>query len=543
MSPMTGSLRVRARVAAGSGPLRERFHDPLGEDLVRRGPLARERFATHFGDRDALVALAAAKRAPLPAALAAALEDYHRRLGAPPESLAALARLARGEAVCAVAGQQPAPLGGPLYSLHKTASTIGLATVVTARAGMPCVPLFWMHGEDSDFAEIRSVTVSDRGLELHELGLPDDAHRDGGLVGGIACAPLETLHRLALAHWEGLPGHDAARTLLARACAPARDLGEATSALMLALFGAQGLVVVDPRLPAFRAAAREVIDRYLARADELSAAARRAGAWLEQQVGKRPLGDAALESFVFALADGARHKVTAAEARERGPGLTLSPSVALRPAVQDAVFPTVAMACGPGEIAYLAQLREVFEGLGVRAACPVPRFGATWLAPAAVELLEASGADAVELIAAPDAVLRAHAERAIPAGLRALLDGERRAAMEGFARLDSEVRAVDGSLPQMVESARAKSDYQYARLFEGVAGKVRHRLDRLHPEWPRVRYHLLPGDRLQERRLATLEPVAYRGAGVGAELAALATEHAERLAAGVHEHAVLELGS
>ena len=51
----------------------------------------------------------------------------------------------------------------------------------------------------------------------------------------------------------------------------------------------------------------------------------------------------------------------------------------------------------------------------------------------------------------------------------------------------------------------------------------------------------LPGERLQERRLCSLEPVAYRGAPVVDELCHLAAEQAQRLAGGVHEHLLLEL--
>ena len=51
---------------------------------------------------------------------------------------------------------------------------------------------------------------------------------------------------------------------------------------------------------------------------------------------------------------------------------------------------------------------------------------------------------------------------------------------------------------------------------------------------------LLPGDRLQERRLSALEPVARLGAGVVTELCELAAEHAARTANGVHEHHLLE---
>src|SRR5207249_3830433 len=84
-----------------------------------RRPDARERFAARGSETDALRRLAEAKRAPLAPELLAELTAYHRRLEASPASLAALERMGRGEAVCAVAGQQPAPLGGPLYSLHK----------------------------------------------------------------------------------------------------------------------------------------------------------------------------------------------------------------------------------------------------------------------------------------------------------------------------------------------------------------------------------------------------------------------------------------
>lgn len=538
----TRTLSVRARVGARPEPPFDLLYDPLVDDVVRGGPIARERFAVRWSDADAVRALAEAKRAPLDPALARELAELHRRLGAAPASLAALDRLARGEAVCAVSGQQPAPLGGPLYTLHKTAGTVGLARAVEARTGMPCVPLFWMHGEDSDFAEIHAVTVGDSTLALHDLALPESADGEGRLVGGIPLEPVRTLIEQALAHWSGLRGHEEVARLARDTLARGRDLGEVMSALMLALFGDAGLIVVDPRLPAFRALARPVIDRYLVRADEVTAAVRRAGEALESRLGRQPLADPALESFVFAIEDGARHKISVEEARARAADRPLSPSVALRPAVQDAAFPTVAMACGAGELAYLAQLREVFEGVEVRAACPVPRFGATWLAPAAVALLEEAEAEPFALVSGADAVLRLLAERRVPAEARADLERAHRAALEGLDRYAGSAGAVDASLPQMVQSARGKVDYQFARLTEGLVGKVRHRLERQHPEWLRVRYHLLPGDRLQERRLVSLEPVAYRGAGVAGELCDLADEAARRVAEGVHEHHLLELG-
>jgi len=538
----TRLLQVRARVVPAPEAPRDRLFDALTHEILSGSPFARERFATLWSDTAALKALAERKRRPLPGALARDLADLHRRLGAPAPAMASLDRLARGEAVAAVTGQQPAPLGGPMFSLHKIASAVGAAAEVERRTGVPCVPVFWMHGEDSDFAEIHSATVADSGLSLKDLALPPSLQREGGLVGNLPLAPLEGLEAEALALWAGLPGVGAVAGWLAGARQHAADLGEAFAALVLRMFAGSGLVVVDPRRAEFRAAARPVIERYLARADELSAAARRAGDRLEAHGARRALTDVALDSFAFEIDDGRRHKLSVGEARAAfAAGKVLSPSVALRPAVQDGVLPTVAMTCGPGELAYLAQLREVFAGVGVDPACPLPRFAATWLPPAAVQLLEASGADPWTLVASADAVVRAHAEAQIPAAPLRALEAAQAAALNGLAAFAEAARAVDPSLPQMVESARGKVEYQYQRLHEGLQGKVRHRLERQHPEWLRLRYYLLPGDKLQERRLASLEVAAHRGAASGEELAELAAEHARRLADGVHEHLLLEL--
>ena len=541
MLRVSPDLFVRERVIGRPDSGTERLYDSLVDDLVRGGEQSRQRFAVLWPDTTGLTELARAKQRPLPAPLGAAMKRWHLGRGATAQSLAHLDLLARGEAVCVVAGQQPAPLGGPLYSLEKTASAVGFAEAFTRRTGIACVPLFWMHGEDSDFTEIRGATCATRGLELRDVSIAAAAHREGGLVGHIPVAALAAAEAEAMPAWEGLAGADDARRLLLGATGCSSDLGEAAGALMLALFGARGLVVADPRLPEFRDAARGIIDRYLGQADALSAAARAAGAKLEAATGRRPLGDASLDSFVFAIRDGARQKISAAEARAAGPSLTLSPSVALRPAVQDGVFPTVAMACGGAEIAYLGQLREVFDGVGVRGACPVPRLTATWLPPAARELIEAAGVEAWDLVTGSDRVVREMAERSVPAALRDEFEAARRGTFEALERFSSSSTQVDPSLPQLVESVRGKIDFQFARLSDTLTGKVRHRFDRQHPEWSRLRYYLLPGDKLQERRLCSMEPIAYKGAAVVQALCDLAAEQAMRLADGVHDHLLLDL--
>jgi len=155
--------------------------------------------------------------------------------------------------------------------------------------------------------------------------------------------------------------------------------------------------------------------------------------------------------------------------------------------------------------------------------------------------MDAAGADAVDVITSTDSVLRDLAEKRLPASVVTQLDDARArasSALDGFADAS---REVDASLPQMVASARGKVDYQFQRLRDGLVGKSRHRLEREHPEWLRLRYHLLPGDRLQERRLASLQPVACRGAQVIDEMCDLAEAHAQAIEQGRFEHLVLDI--
>src|SRR5262249_50500132 len=73
------------------------------------------------------------------------------------------------------------------------------------------------------------------------------------------------------------------------------------------------------------------------------------------------------------------------EAGER-PSL-FSPNVLLRPIVQDTLFPTIAYVAGPNELAYLGQLRSVYQDFGVPMPLMYPRATATLVDSAALRFL------------------------------------------------------------------------------------------------------------------------------------------------------------
>src|SRR3989442_9828862 len=62
-------------------------------------------------------------------------------------------RLGAGEGLVVTTGQQPGLFTGPLYTIYKALSTIAIAARLERERGGPVVPVFWVAGDDHDFAE------------------------------------------------------------------------------------------------------------------------------------------------------------------------------------------------------------------------------------------------------------------------------------------------------------------------------------------------------------------------------------------------------
>ena len=138
-----------------------------------------------------------------------------------------------------VTGQQTILFGGPALCLYKALTAIKVAQEFT-RAGVECVPIFWMATEDHDLAEVNQCTLTARS-EV-SLAAEVEGHEDAP-VGELRFTSQisEAVTRAA----EEL-GEKEIVEMLRASYLPGQTFGSAFARLLLQLFSRYGLVMCDP---------------------------------------------------------------------------------------------------------------------------------------------------------------------------------------------------------------------------------------------------------------------------------------------------------
>jgi bacillithiol biosynthesis cysteine-adding enzyme BshC len=285
----------------------------------------------------------------------------------------------RGDEGVFITGQQPGIFTGPMYTIYKAITAIKLASAAQEASGGPFVPMYWVGGDDHDFAEISEVHLLGKGqidVPLVLSPTPDQ------LAASIFRLPVpDTLHDLAELAAAQAPGSEFTGEILRflhETLDASANLSEWHARLMARLFRDTPLVFFTPDLPEARHAAIPIFEREIRYPLESTRRLNEGGARLEAagygaQVVK---GDDACNFFVerrgvrcrvrftegaFLLPD-TGERFTPAEMLallHREPEI-FTANVGLRCVVQQELFPVRAYVAGPGELAYWGQLKDFF---------------------------------------------------------------------------------------------------------------------------------------------------------------------------------------
>ncbi len=454
---------------------------------------------------------------------------------APQAACDAAATLADPATVAIVTGQQAGLFGGPFYTLLKAITTIQLARQVSAAHGVTAVPVFWVESEDHDFDEIRSATVLDRDFSVATLALGD--------LPGAGTRPVASLQldervtdviaalEATLAPTEFTP---ALIDGLKRQYQAGRGLSTAFAGWLDDLLGAAGLVVFDASDRRAKPAAASLFAQEIASPCRTSALARAAGETM-RAIGHAPQiepGDDVV--CLFYLDEQSRRPIRyrdgqffVGDDRREAADLTaeagahperFSPNVLLRPLVQDTLFPTVCYVAGPSELAYQAQLGEVYRAAGLPQPLLASRASATILDSAAAKFLDRHDLPLDALQAQDDTTLNRLLEGQLPPQLESIFADVDRLASDGTSRLKPLVAAVDPTLTGAVDTTLERLRDTLKSLQGKILQAAKKKDDTLRRQFARTRTLTFPGGQPQERVLNVVFFVNRYGPGLVARL-------------------------
>ena len=440
-----------------------------------------------------------------PSELAAVVRAQQQRRGASGATIAAGAKLADPRTVAIVTGQQAGLFGGPVYTILKALTAIKLAEQVTRDHGVTAVPVFWIESEDHDWDEVRSCTVLDAEMAPKTVALPP---RTGDPI-PVAAVAVDDQIRGVLAELEQiLPPTEFRDALIAdlrAAYAPGIGMADAFGRVLERVLGERGLVVYDASDPAAKPLVGDLFARELANPGETAKLAAAAGADLVKRGYHAQVQTADVNGVSLFRLDGARRPIHqpadhVRDAAERPGGF--SPGVLLRPLVQDTVLPTACYVAGPNELAYLGQLRGVYERFGVPMPLMYSRATATVLDSAAMRFLSKYNVAFEALMPQDDSALNDLLRTQIPPEVEDALVAVERALEERMSRVVAAVPALDPTLEGAAKNTLSRMQHDLQNLHGKTIQAAKRRNETLRRQFQRTRALAFPHGHPQERTIA-----------------------------------------
>ena len=464
------------------------------------------------------------------AAVAELLAAQQQRRNAPPPAREAARKLANSQTVAVVTGQQAGAFGGPLFTLLKAVTAIQLARTTGREQGAEVVPVFWVDAEDHDWDEVASCTVLDPAFQPHTITLPKPAGAGEQSVaslvldGRVEHSLDELAHRLGETEFS-----DWLLSSLRAAYHPGVGMADAFARWLETLLGPHGLVVFDSSDPAAKPLVADLFAHELRSAGRTAALAREAGDALMAR-GHQPQVIPQPDSVALFHLDGARRSIrrqgdhfvagdrtftvaALADQARTSPNL-FSPNVLLRPLVQDTLFPTICYVAGPSELAYLGQLRGVYESFGIPMPLMYPRATATLVDSAAARFLSRYDIPIEELQPQDESALNRLLGAQLPQSVEQALTEAEDAVRRTMERVIEAMPAVDPTLAGAAKTTLSKMEQDLRALQNKMIHAAKRRDETLRRQFKRAQAQIFPLGHAQERTLGVVYFVNRYGPAV-----------------------------
>lgn len=452
--------------------------------------------------------------------IAAIVGAQQERRGAPPESRAAASLLNDRDTVAVVTGQQAGAFGGPLFTLLKAITAIQLARRVSAEHGVNAVAVFWVDAEDHDWDEIHAVTVLDAAFQPKTIEVDPPA---GAGQLPVASLILDARVNRAVEELQATlaPSDFIDWTMegVRAAWREGQGVAAAFAGWLERLLGPLGLVVFESADPAAKPLVSDLFARELQFPGKTASLAADAGATLQER-GHQPQVVPHPDSLsLFRLEESRRpikrqgdqfvvgdtvHSPAALAAEAVDHPERFSPNVLLRPVVQDRLFPTICYVAGPSELAYLGQLRGIYEHFGVPMPIMYPRASATLIDSATARFLAKYDIPIEDLQRQDESALNRLLEAQLPQNVEEALSEAEASVRRTMERVIEVMPDVDPTLAGAAKTTLGRMEHDLKGLRSKMIQSAKKRDETLRRQFARAQAQIFPQGQPQERTLGVV---------------------------------------
>lgn len=321
------------------------------------------------------------------------LREYNSQFGTYPVVEESIKKLENEKALAIVTGQQLTVFGGPLFTIYKIVTAIKKAEEFERKYNRPVVPVFWLADEDHDYEEAAEFN----------LPVQDEIRR---FFYEKESAPEARVHEISFenaldAFIEEIKKsqHETDFTselwpLLEKGYTKGKTFGFAFGKMILNLFSDHGVILCGTNSVTAKELTKEVLADSVKHKNPLFEALNDQTEALENEGYSGQVQ--VHKSNLFIIDDeGNRNKLNTENDiwLDESSGETytddqlisliqespqkFSPNVFLRPLLQSKLLPDVAYVAGPGEVAYYAQLKPLYNAFNLQMPVIIPRLSAT----------------------------------------------------------------------------------------------------------------------------------------------------------------------
>ena len=440
-----------------------------------------------------------------------------------------LDRLFEPDCICVTTGQQPGLLTGPLFTIYKALTAAALAKRLEMCLNRAVVPVFWVAGDDHDFAEVNHCFVPTGQGAPEKFVLRE---RD-------PLAPLTPMYREQLGSdiesvLEGLeqlsPDTEFRAEFLGwlrSSYRPDSDVASAFAGAMAQLLGRFGVVVLQPTREKAKSAMASWVVRALENAANIDRALAEYSDALKSRGEPAPISSGNSASTVLIESEMGRDRLLF----EHGEFFTrrgnerwtldalkevaandpqrLSPNVLLRPVVEAAILPTIAYVAGPGEMKYLPQATPIYELFDVEPQIPVPRWSGLCIENRTAKVLTKYGITTSDL-ALPEGQLEARVLREkMPEEAEKTIEEIRTYLDDKYGDLEESTQRLEDSLKKPIVAARRNALRDLAGVEKKIVGALKRSNETTVRQLSNARSSIFPLSKPQER-IHTVAPYLIR---------------------------------